>query len=83
MSSVQRQNADSAIRAIGQRIADLRRERGITQERFAEEVGVSEKYVQRVEAGTNLSIRSLVRFANALDVPLHTLIEPTHPAEKG
>lgn len=83
MSSVQRQNADSAIRAIGQRIADLRRERGITQERFAEQVGVSEKYVQRVEAGTNLSIRSLVRFANALDVPLHTLIEPTQPAEKG
>lgn len=83
MSSVQRQNADSAIRAIGQRIADLRRERGITQERFAEQVGVSEKYVQRVEAGTNLSIRSLVRFANALDVPLRTLIEPTQPAEKG
>ena len=76
-----RQNPDSAIRAIGRRIADLRRERGLTQERFAEEVGVSEKYVQRIEAGANLSVRSLVRFANALDVPLYALIEGPKAAE--
>ena len=77
-----RQNPDSAIRAIGRRIADLRRERAFTQEQFAEKVGVSEKYLQRVESGANLSIRSLVRFANALGVPLHQLIERPKAAEK-
>jgi transcriptional regulator with XRE-family HTH domain len=73
---VRRQDADTAIRTIGRRIAYLRRERALTQERFAEEVGVSEKYVQRVEAGANLSVRSLVKFANALDVPLTALVAP-------
>jgi transcriptional regulator with XRE-family HTH domain len=77
-----RQNPDSAIRAIGRRIADLRRERGFTQEQFAEKVGVSEKYLQRVESGANLSIRSLVRFANALGVPLQALVERPKAAEK-
>lgn len=62
------------IRAIGRRIAEVRRERGLTQEAFSEVVGVSEKYVQRVESGANLSIRSLVRFANALDVPIAALV---------
>jgi transcriptional regulator with XRE-family HTH domain len=71
---VRRQDPDVVIRAIGRRIAEVRRERGLTQEAFSEVVGVSEKYVQRVESGANLSIRSLVRFANALDVPIAALV---------
>ena len=73
---MRRQDPDTAIRSIGRRIAHLRRERALTQEGFAEAVGVSEKYVQRVESGANLSVRSLVKFANALGVPLAALIEP-------
>jgi transcriptional regulator with XRE-family HTH domain len=55
------------LRAIGRRIAEVRAERGMTQEQFAERFGSSLKYLQRVEAGRqNLSVRSLVRLANAL-----------------
>ena len=80
---MRRQDPDTAIRTIGRRIAHLRRERALTQERFAEEVGVSEKYVQRVEAGANLSVRSLVKFANALGVPLAALVSPLRRPRSG
>jgi predicted transcriptional regulator len=59
-----------AVRAVRSRlaIADLRRG-AMTQAELARKVGVSPKYVQRVEAGKqNITIASLVRFANALGV---------------
>lgn len=60
---------DRLIRLVGRRAAELRRARGLTQEAFAEAAGVSVKYVQAVEQGTqNLSLRSLVKLANLLRV---------------
>jgi transcriptional regulator with XRE-family HTH domain len=62
---------DHAVRALGRRVAEIRVRRNRTQEEFAEDLDVSLKYVQRIEAGrANLSVRSLVRVANALHVPL-------------
>lgn len=61
------EDPDKVVRAVGRRIAELRVERGLTQEQFAERFGSSLKYVQRMEAGRqNLSVKSLVRIANAL-----------------
>jgi transcriptional regulator with XRE-family HTH domain len=61
------EDPDKVVRAIGRRIAEVRAERGLTQEQFAEKFGSSLKYVQRVEAGRqNLSVRSLVKLASAL-----------------
>jgi transcriptional regulator with XRE-family HTH domain len=57
------------IKDLGRRIAELRRERGLTQEQFAENLGVSAGYVRRLESGVNLTMRSLVGIANALKVP--------------
>ena len=51
---------------IGRRIAELRLSRGLTQEQLADDLRVSAKYVQRCEQGTNTTVRTLVRFANAL-----------------
>lgn len=79
MLLVRGQDPDRAIRAIGVRIAQLRASLRLTQEDFAERIGVSEKYVQRVESGINLSVRSLVQFANALNVPLDGLFAAPAP----
>ena len=66
-----------ALRGVGRRIAELRRDRGFTQEKMAVQARVSWKYVQRVEAGTeNLTLRSLVKFAALLGVSLAEMIEP-------
>lgn len=54
-------------RQVGRRVAELRLARALTQERFAESMGLQTSYVQRVEAGEqNLTIRTMVRFAAAL-----------------
>ncbi len=55
--------------AVARRIAELRVERGITQEAFAEKLSTSVQYLRRVEyAQTNLTVVQMVRIANALGV---------------
>jgi DNA-binding XRE family transcriptional regulator len=40
------EDPEKTIRAMGRRVAELRDERGWTQEEFAERVGCSTKYIQ-------------------------------------
>jgi transcriptional regulator with XRE-family HTH domain len=70
-------DADRAIKDIGRRIAEIRRERGLTQEETAERLGLQTNNLQRIELGMqNLTVRSLVRLANGLGVGLAALCEP-------
>lgn len=63
------EDPEKTLRSIGRRIAEMRVERGLTQEEYAERCGWSLKYLQRIEAGRqNLSVRSLVKLANALRI---------------
>jgi transcriptional regulator with XRE-family HTH domain len=69
-------DADRALKDVGRRIAESRRERGWTQEELAERLGIQANNLQRVELGMqNLTVRSLVRLANGLGVSLATLFE--------
>lgn len=62
---------------MGRRVAELRAERGLTQETLAEKLGVSGVYVRRVELGReNLTIRSVARFAAMLAVRTADLFVP-------
>lgn len=66
--------AASLRKNVGRRVAELRVQRGLTQERLAERLGVSIKYQQTVEAGgENLTLDSLARLAAALAVPVTAL----------
>jgi transcriptional regulator with XRE-family HTH domain len=70
-------DAGRAVRDFGRRVGEERARRRWTQAEFAERIGVSVRYVQHIEAGTqNVSIASAVRLANALHVPLTSLFEP-------
>ncbi len=61
---------------IGRRVAELRAEAGLTQDRLAEALAVSVQYLQRVEGGReNLTVRSLVRIATALGVAFTALFK--------
>jgi len=52
---------------LGENVAALRARRELTQEQLAEEVGVSARYVQSVEAGEYFpSLPTLVRLKSAL-----------------
>ena len=60
--------AAAQMQTVGRRIAELRAGRGWTQDVFAERLKVSVDYVQRLERGSNLTIRSLVQIADKLTV---------------
>lgn len=65
-------------RTVGRNIRRLRRERGLSQEDLAAEIGVHRTYMGGVERGErNLTLRSLERLAERLGVsPVGLLEEP-------
>jgi len=56
---------------IGQRIAQVRNEHGMTQQQLADAVGVSREHIGRIEAGKySVGLDILVKVAKALDMKL-------------
>ncbi len=77
---MEKERADEVIRSAGRRIAEIRRELGWTQQEAAEVLNMPTKNFQKIERGSNLTIRSLVRLANGFGVPTRTLLD--EPATK-
>ena len=76
---------------VGLRLSELRKARTLTQQALANELGVSMRYIQAVEAGAeNLTLRSLAAWASVLQVPIAAVFEapatrkrrPGRPATK-
>jgi transcriptional regulator with XRE-family HTH domain len=65
---------------VGDRIAQLRRERGLTQESLAERAGISRETVKKIERQKRSpSLSMLEILAEALGVPVGDLINPPAP----
>ncbi|MGC8989371.1 MAG: helix-turn-helix domain-containing protein [Verrucomicrobiia bacterium] len=61
-------------RKLGQRIADLRKARKLTQEQLAEAIGCSVEFISLVERGVNApSVAGLEKFAKVLKVEVKEL----------
>lgn len=59
---------------LGQRIADLRKERQLTQVKLAKAVGCSVEFISLVERGVNApSVAGLEKFARVLRVEITAL----------
>lgn len=68
-------------RDVGRRVAELRAERGLTQEQLAEHLEVSTRWIQSIEAGDeNLGLGTLAKLATALKTQAIAFFEP--PATK-
>ncbi|WP_282695509.1 helix-turn-helix transcriptional regulator [Streptomyces sp. CC208A] len=62
-------------RALGRRIAGLRRAAGLSQDQLADAIGMERRSIQRYEnAIRDPRFSDLVRIATALDVPLTDLV---------
>jgi len=62
--------------SFGQRIAELRRAKGISQEEFADRCGYARSYMSRIERGrANPSLDAIEVLASGLRVPVRRLFD--------
>ncbi len=65
------------MRRVAKRIAEIRREKGVTQDAMVEKLGCAPRNYQRIEYGEqNLTIETLTKIANALSVTITELVPP-------
>lgn len=63
------------LKAIGNRIRELRKERGLSQEQLAFKCGKTTSYIGAIERGRqNTTIQTLANLASMLDVSLGELV---------
>ena len=70
------QDAEKVIEQIARRIGELRERAGLTQVEVAERLDTGVSNYQRIEHGLqNLTIRTMVRIASTLGVPVEAFFE--------
>lgn len=68
---------NDVLSVLGARIKAARKERGLTQERLAEQVGLSTRHIANVEKGdTNPSFEVLSTLVKALGVSVDAVFNP-------
>ena len=67
-------DAEQILRNLGRRIAEVRVARGLTQDAMAEEMAISTKYLQRLERGRSMTLRTFIHLANTLSVSMESLL---------
>src|SRR6266567_1638098 len=68
---------------LGERIRELRKTKGLTQEKFAELIGVEQKHVSRLELGKSFPpLDRLETISQVLDVPLKDIFDFVHLADQ-
>ncbi len=70
-----KQSIESVIKCLGKVVRSLREQRGLSQESFADNVGMDRTYISGIERGIlNPSIKNITRIAIELDVPVSVLL---------
>lgn len=68
---------------IYKKLKQLRKERGLTLNTFAEKIGSDYQQLSRIERGkSKLSFEMLVKMANALETPISELVPQNAPAKE-
>lgn len=69
-------NTEAFLKELGQRIADLRKDAGLTQAQLAKKVGVSQQIIASYENGKrNFPVARLLELADVLGAPAEELLE--------
>ena len=65
------------LKDFGNRLVEIRKSQGISQEKLALESGIARSYLSGVERGIrNIALINIHKLANALGVNAATLLEP-------
>ena len=69
-----KQTPEVVIKNLGKRLRELRNKTGLSQEAFADNVGLDRTYISGIERGVlNPSVRNLARIASELNVNVAVL----------
>lgn len=68
-------NYNFLYQKLGQRIENVRKEKGMTQEKLAEEAGLHRAYFWDIEQGRNISIKTAYKICKALGIKLRDLFD--------
>jgi len=69
---------DAHLIAFGRAIRELRKERGLSQEAFADLAGIDRSYMGHIERGEkNITLTKIYQIANALSMTLPAIFERT------
>jgi XRE family aerobic/anaerobic benzoate catabolism transcriptional regulator len=78
---VQDDDGEAFLRALGERVRELRARRGMTRRSLAHESGVSERYLAQLESGQgNASVLVIRHLARAFGIVPEALVAETDPA---
>ena len=74
MANEETKNNSERLR-IGQRIAELRKEQGMTQTQLAERCGLQQAHIARIEAGRySVGLDTLAQIADAMGMKIDFII---------
>lgn len=72
---------DDTLRLVGQRIQDVRRQRGISQTGLAEQLNISPSHMSNIETGrTNFGVDIFKRITEVLQISADYLLRSNVPA---
>jgi transcriptional regulator with XRE-family HTH domain len=73
---VEPQDPEQLLVDVGRKIAEIRKGRGQTQAEVSERLGIATRSYQQIELGKqNLTLKTMVKIANLLEVPMSQLLE--------
>ncbi|BFT65510.1 helix-turn-helix domain-containing protein [Parvimonas parva] len=71
------------LEAFGERVKDLRKNIGLSQEKFALKINMDRTYLASVEAGNrNISLRNIEKIADGFDMSISELFEGVENEKK-
>ncbi len=74
----------NANELLGKRIRELRKRAGLTQEQLAEQLGIDQKHMSRIELGKSYpSLDRLTKIAETVGTPLPDLFKFGHLSDEG
>ena len=66
---------DERILAFGKRVREVRKSKGISQERLAEMAGIDRSYMGNIERGEkNITLKKAYEICDALDIEIQDLV---------
>ncbi|OGH14027.1 MAG: hypothetical protein A3H50_01010 [Candidatus Levybacteria bacterium RIFCSPLOWO2_02_FULL_37_10] len=66
-------NYNFLYKRLGERVEELRKKKGMTQEELAEKAGLHRAYFWDIESGRNISIKTAYKIARALSIKVSEL----------